>query len=231
MIITIASLVPGVGKTAVAFQLALYLRVEKKHKVLLVDGSKNENALTAVSIRADSCAEPSLACSAYSNAGTLVTQIDAQREVWDDIVIDMGGLGAVALSAVLRRTDVLAIPVHPRNLDVWALRQVMNVIDDARMKGGEFNAVTFLANASSNAADNRATCEQLKMVDQLEFIDAPLEQNESFTKACLLGRCVTEDKPKDKKAIDELKALVEALYRVGGKPKRTQGMGEAMVAA
>ena len=139
MIITIDSLVPGAGKTIVAFQIALYLRVEKKHKVLLVDGSKNENALTAVSIRADAGVEPSLACSAYSNTRTLVTQVAAQREVWDDIVIDMGGFDTVALRAVLEQTDILALPVHPRNLDTWALNRLTNVIDDARMMGGEFS--------------------------------------------------------------------------------------------
>ncbi len=216
MIITVANTKGGTGKTTTAVQIALYLRTQKKRRVWLVDGDDQESALTAVSIRSDSGVEPSLACSAYSDARTLLTQVDAQREVWDDIVIDMGGRDTGALRAALTQTDILVIPVRPRSLDIWALSRMMNIIDDARMMGYEFKVVAFLSNADSQGSDNTAAGERLKEVDQLEFIDTPLVQRKAFTTACSQGLCVTEVKPKDQKAISELKALVETVLRIGG---------------
>ena len=66
---------------------------------------------------------------------------------------------------------------------------------------------------------NCAACEQLKAVQQLEFMDHPSVPCASFSSASLQGLCVTEAKPEDKKAIAELEALVEAICRVGEKSR------------
>ncbi len=215
MIITVANTKGGCGKTTTALQIALYLRTQKKKNVWLVDGDDQESALTAVSIRSDSSVSPALACSAYSDGRTLLTQVDAQKEIWDDIVIDIGGRDTGVLRAALTQTDILLIPIRPRSLDIWALSKMMSIIDDARMLGYTFKVVAFLANADAQGTDNQEAAERLRNVNQLEFLDTPLVQRKAFTTACSQGLCVTEIKPKDAKAIAELKALVEKLIEIG----------------
>ena len=81
MIIAVANTKGGTGKTTTAVQLALY-RQSLGHEVWLVDGDEQQSALTAVSIRSENNVKPALACSAYSDARTLKSQIETQVNKW-----------------------------------------------------------------------------------------------------------------------------------------------------
>ena len=87
MIIAVANTKGGTGKTTTALQLALY-RQSLGHEVWLVDGDEQQSALTAVSIRSENNVKPALACSAYSDARTLKSQIETQVNKWEDIMND-----------------------------------------------------------------------------------------------------------------------------------------------
>ena len=112
MIIAVANTKGGTGKTTTAVQLALY-RQSLGHEVWLVDGDEQQSALTAVSIRSENNVKPALACSAYSDARTLKSQIEAQINKWEDIIIDVGGRDTGALRAALLVCDLLLVPVQP----------------------------------------------------------------------------------------------------------------------
>ena len=220
MIITIDSLVPGMGTTTAAFQIALYLKLEKNHQVLLVDGSENENALTAASIRSDLTVYPSsLACAAYSRNRTLCAQVGIQREVWDDIVIDSGCRDDSQFMGVLWESDVLVVPVNPNGFEARARARLETIIDDLREEYAKFRVAAFLSNVDPKRRDSIAAAEMLRASDKLTFLETPLSHRKSFASASLSGLCVTEQKdPADRKAISELQALADAIYRVGGQP-------------
>ena len=92
MIIAVANTKGGTGKTTTAVQLALY-RQSLGHEVWLVDGDEQQSALTAVSIRSENNVKPALACSAYSDARTLKSQIETQVNM-EDIIRDARDIGA-----------------------------------------------------------------------------------------------------------------------------------------
>ena len=68
MIVTVGNTKGGVGKTTLAFQLAL-ARALSGRDVLLVDGDRQGSAQTAVAIRAEANRSPGLACAQFPDGG------------------------------------------------------------------------------------------------------------------------------------------------------------------
>lgn len=213
MIIAVANTKGGTGKTTTALQLAL-LRLHQGFDVWLVDGDDQQSALTAVSIRSENDVKPSLACSAYSDARTIRSQIEAQRKKWDDIIIDVGGRDTGALRAALLVCDVLLVPVQPRSYDVWALSRLENIIKEARDIGAEFDAYCFLSCADSQGADNEEAASVMKECEEMQFLDRPIGRRKAFATAGGAGLSVLEMRPKDYKACREIKALGKFLFNI-----------------
>lgn len=213
MIIAVANTKGGTGKTTTALQLAL-LRLHQGFDVWLVDGDDQQSALTAVSIRSENDVKPSLACSAYSDARTIRSQIEAQRKKWDDIIIDVGGRDTGALRAALLVCDVLLVPVQPRSYDVWALSRLEDIIKEARDIGAEFDAYCFLSCADSQGADNEEAASVMKECEEMQFLDCPIGRRKAFATAGGAGLSVLEMRPKDYKACREIKALGRFLFNI-----------------
>ncbi len=213
MIIAVANTKGGTGKTTTAVQLALY-RQSQGHDVWLVDGDEQQSALTAVSIRSENNVKPDLACSAYSNARTLKSQIEAQVNKWEDIIIDVGGRDTGALRAALLVCDLLLVPVQPRSYDVWALAKLEDIIRDARDIGADFQAYCFLSCADSQGADNQEAASVMKECEEMKFLDRQLGRRKAFATAGGAGLSVFEMRPKDPKACAELKGLAEEVFNI-----------------
>ena len=213
MIIAVANTKGGTGKTTTALQLAL-LRLHQGFDVWLVDGDDQQSALTAVSIRSENDVKPSLACSAYSDARTIRSQIEAQRKKWDDIIIDVGGRDTGALRAALLVCDVLLVPVQPRSYDVWALSRLEDIIKEARDIGAEFDAYCFLSCADSQGADNEEAASVMKECEEMQLLDCPIGRRKAFATAGGDGLSVLEMRPKDYKACREIKALGKFLFNI-----------------
>src|SRR5918911_3316561 len=104
MIVTVGNTKGGVGKTTLAFQLALH-RALAGRDVLLVDGDRQGSAQTAVAIRAEANRTPGLACAQYPEGSVLRAQVQRQAGKYDDVVIDAGGRDSAALRAGMVLSD------------------------------------------------------------------------------------------------------------------------------
>src|SRR4051794_22324816 len=147
MIVTVGNTKGGVGKTTLAFQLALH-RAREGRDVLLVDGDRQGSAQMAVAIRSEGNRTPPLTCVQYPEGTVLRTQVQRQAGKYDDVVIDAGGRDSAALRAAMVLSDVLLVPYLPRSVDVWALGDIASLIDEARSLRDGLTALAVL-----NAAD------------------------------------------------------------------------------
>lgn len=213
MILTVGNTKGGVGKTTLALNIAI-ARALAGRDVWLIDGDRQGTAQSAVSIRAEAGREPGIACATYPDGATLRAQVQQQRSKFDDIVIDAGGRDSSALRAALILSDVLLVPFQPRSFDVWALDDIGGLIDEARSvrDGLRAYAVLNCADPGESSSDNAEAAAAVANVSQFEFLATPVRRRKSFANAAGQGLSVLEIRPSDKKACDELNALVNALF-------------------
>ena len=213
MIITIGNTKGGVGKTTLAVNLAI-ARALSGRDVWLIDGDRQGTAQTAISIRAEAGHQPGISCATYPDGPTLRAQVQQQAGKFDDIIIDAGGRDSTALRAALVLSDVLLILFQPRSYDVWALNDIAALVDEARSVRDGLRAVAVLNCADSGEAstDNADAAAAVADVPQFEYLATPIRRRKAFANAAGAGLSVLELKPADKKAIDELNALVSALF-------------------
>ena len=213
MIVTVGNTKGGVGKTTLAVNLAI-ARALAGRDVWLIDGDRQGTAQTAISIRADAGHVPGIACATYPDGPTLRAQVQQQMGKFHDIIIDAGGRDSTALRAALVLSDVLVVPFQPRSYDVWALNDIAALVDEARSVRDGLRAVAVLncADPGDASTDNIEAAAAVADVPQFEYLAAPIRRRKAFANAAGQGLSVLELKPSDKKASDELNALVNALF-------------------
>ena len=213
MIITVGNTKGGVGKTTLAVNLAI-ARALQGRDVWLVDGDRQGTAQTAISIRAEAGSQPGIACASYPDGPTLRAQVKQQAAKFDDIIIDAGGRDSSALRAALVLSDVLLVPFQPRSYDVWALNDIAILEDEARSVRDGLRAVAILncADPGELSSDNLEAAAAVGDVPQFEYLATPIRRRKAFANAAGAGLSVLEQKPVDKKAAEELNALIAALF-------------------
>ena len=213
MIITVGNTKGGVGKTTLAVNIAI-ARALQGREVWLIDGDRQGTAQTAISIRAESGCQPGIACATYPDGTTLRAQVQQQAKKFDDIIIDAGGRDSTALRAALVLSDVLLVPFQPRSYDVWALNDIAALVDDARSVRDGLRAFAVLncADPGDQSTDNVEAAAAVADVPQFEYLDTPIRRRKAYANAAGAGLSVLEFKPADKKAVDEINALISRLF-------------------
>jgi chromosome partitioning protein len=217
MIVTVGNTKGGVGKSALALQLALARKLAG-HEVLLVDADAQGSAQTAVTLRAEAAQSPPLTCVQLADWRQLRAQLAALAAKHEDTIIDAGGRDNEALRIALGHSDLLVVPVQPRAADVWELAKVADLIDKvqaAREADGEGHlrvlAVLNLADPAM-PPDTVETHKALAEFPQLGPTEIVVRRRKAVANAMANGLAVTELQPRDQKAVDEIAALVAYIF-------------------
>jgi chromosome partitioning protein len=214
MIITCGNTKGGVGKSTLAVQLALGLSLAGD-TVWFVDGDKQANGIGAMTLRTDRQLA-TLPSSSYTDGKTLRAQVMLQAKQFDHTVIDVGGRDTGALRAALLCSDIVLIPFQPRAFDTWALADVAAVIDEANgTRDMPVLALAVLNCADPAGSDNTDAIESTQEFPQMELLQlterAGIGRRKAISHASATGLHVSEYKPRDEQAIDEIDALISVL--------------------
>lgn len=213
MIVVIAHIKGGTGKTTTAVQLALQRQIDyPERRIWLVDADEQQSALDTATIRSQLSIEPPLACSSFPSGEALAAQMGAQAKNWDDIIIDCGGRDSDALRIALMVCDKLVVPVLPRAYDVWSLSRLEAVIENAQNLGAKFETLAFL-NRMDKTAESREAAAVLDGMKHFKLLNTSLSDRVAYAKAVGNGRSVFEMKPRDKKACEELENLSSEIFK------------------
>ena len=211
MIVTVGKTKGGVGKTTIALNLAL-MRAMQGRDVWFVDGDRQGTAQTAITVRSESGKLPAISCAHYADGATLRAQVIQTGPKFLDIIIDAGGRDSSALRAALILSDVLVVPFAPRSLDVWALADIDNLIQEARAVRDGLSVIAILNNADPQGRDNNDAAAAVADFPGMEFVDTPIRRRKSIANAVGQGMSVLEYSPKDPKAVEEMTALFNAIF-------------------
>lgn len=211
MILTFGHTKGGVGKSMLALNVAVE-RIRAGVDTLLIDGDPRQTSVSkAIAVRSESGQEPPVPCIVLEDARTLRQQVGLLRPKYQDLVIDVGGKDSSALRSALLVTDVLVLPVAPESVELWAIDDVVEVIEEAQALH-PFQVLVVLNRAKSSGQDNADTRAMVAEYPQLTMLAPSIGHRSVFSSAFGRGLSVAEYRPANAKAISELRAVLVALY-------------------
>lgn len=219
MIYTIGGIKGGSGKTTIATNLAVILASMKKKEVLLVDADEQETATDFTAWRNKRTDGNSGYTAVQLSGEAIRTEIQKLKKKYDDIIIDTGGRDTASQRAALTVSDIYLIPFIPRSFDVWTASAVEHLIEEIRPVNPKLKIISFLNRADPRGSDNSEAAEYLKE-STLNFTEVIIGARKAFANASAKGMGVTELKPKDKKAEEELMALFEECEKILSSKKK-----------
>jgi len=205
LVFTFANLKGGSGKTLLATNLASALHAAG-HRIALIDVDQQGSSL-AWRARASELGVEGPPCFA-TRASALRADLPGLVGSFDALVIDSPArLGAEARAAVLV-ADVVLVPIAPGAADLWAARETVAVIEEARSFRPELRARSVL---------NRADRTQLARLAERALADLGIEplgvtigSRVAFGEAMLAGEGVVTHAPKSEAAA-EVRRLTRAV--------------------
>lgn len=206
MIITVGGTKGGGGKTTIATNLAI-IRANEGHEVLLIDADDQGTASSFTSLRNANLKRGAGYTSIRLLGEELVHSYQSLKNKYEDIIIDAGGRDTDSHRAGLSIANVSLIPFQPSSFDVWELGKASKAVKEARAFNPGLKAFSLINMADPRGSDNDAASEYAGDIKNLKLISTPIVQRKSFRRAAAQGLAVTELKPQDTKACEEIMAL------------------------
>lgn len=210
MITVIGGIKGGSGKTTLATNLVV-MHAGLNKKVLLIDADDQRSASDWSHQRKSSGINTSWETVRLTGSSVRKQLQDIQEE-FDEIIIDTGGRDTTSQRAALTVADILIAPFQPRSLDIWTLGQLSSLIKEVLKLNDRLKVFAVINRADPKGKDNEAALNLIKDYDHIVCIPTTVGQRKSFANASTEGLGVVESKPKDKKAISEIKKLYQSIY-------------------
>lgn len=213
MIVICGGIKGGGGKTTAAINLAI-MRGLSGYDVLLVDADSvdNGNASDFSAIRDETIATKTYT-SIKLNGKAIAKEIPKLAEKFDDIFIDVGGQDSISQRAALTIADIFLVPVFPSSFDTWVVESVNTLVEEASTLNPNLKSYSYLSRADVSGNQNDDTVAILKEeYPEIDFLNCPLKNRKVFRNASSHGLAVVEYKPKDAKAIAEIKAFYQCVF-------------------
>jgi chromosome partitioning protein len=212
MIVMIAGVKGGTGKTTIATNLAV-MRSASGKKLLLVDADEQKSTIMWANQRDVLGIETKWTTVGFGGKA-LRSQVLRMKENYDDVIIDVGGRETTSLRASLTIADACFVPFKPRSFDIWTIGDVKAVISEMKPANPDIKVFTFINQADPTGSDNEGSLSILQEheSEDIKCIPLTIGSRKAFANAASDGLSVTEMKIQDKKAIHEVNQLYDFIY-------------------
>ena len=212
IVIVVGGIKGGSGKTTVATNLAV-MRAASGRDVILVDADRQGTASDFSALR-----DASHAGRARYRCVQLVgraVQAEAPRLIRggaSDVIFDTDGQDVETQVSALALADVLLVPFVPRSFDFWTLDRVVARVEEARVRNRRLRACAFLNRVDARRSANDDADAVLGEGGVLEVLPVRLGMRNAYGAAAAQGLAVTELRPPDKKASQEVETLYACVF-------------------
>ncbi|MCL2312038.1 MAG: AAA family ATPase [Firmicutes bacterium] len=212
MIVLIGGEKGGPGKTTIATNLAA-MRTSEIEDVLLIDTDKQPTSSYWCSLREDKGIMPRVSSiQKYDKA--VRTEILELKRKYTDIIIDAGGRDSPELRGALLVCDKAIFPLRPSQFDLWTLGRLHSLVETASEINEKLKAFVVINQASPNPAVKEADEMRafLDEFDNIKMLNTVICERISFRRSALHGMAVSEYKPEDTKAVEEMTNLYKEIF-------------------
>jgi len=212
MIILIGGEKGGTGKTTITTNLAA-MRALAGRDVLIIDTDPQGSANYWVQSRDEESIAPRVACVQKFGKG-LPKEVQDLAHRYQDIIIDAGGRDSVELRSALVVAEKVYIPIQPSQFDIWTLNQMDELVETAKAFNPGLQAKVIISRSSTNPSvhESEDTGKLLADFPNLDLANITIRDRIAYRKAAKDGLAVTELKPKDPKAVEEMEALYKEVF-------------------
>lgn len=206
MVISFLNQKGGVGKTTLAVHLSAAL-VQRGRTVLLVDVDPQGSALDWSASRQGTPLFPVVGLPTKNLPREIVPHIAH----YDDIVIDGPPRVNELARAAIIAADVVLIPVQPSPYDVWAAKEIVELLSEASVFKENQKSAFVINRKIVNTAIGRDVAEALAGY-HIPILTAAIGQRVAFAESATNGSTVLELDPRGA-AAQEINALTDEIVR------------------
>ena len=207
MITVIGNLKGGTGKSTVAFNLAVWLKMHQG-SVTLFDLDPQKTLSDVVDIRDEEGYDPDLEVFDDINA------LKAWRNKKSEVIVDVGTSDFDAMKKALKIADRIITPVPPSQADIWSTQRFIKIIRDIAGGAAKMPPLLGFINRADTHIGVRETDEAEEALDYLkgiERVNLRLYQRTAYRRSFSEGLAVFEMQPTSK-AAKEILNLADLLY-------------------
>jgi chromosome partitioning protein len=147
---------------------------------------------------------------------TIHREIAVLSKGYDWVVIDGPPRVSTVAKSAIAASDMVVIPVQPSPYDVWAAREIVDLIAEVRVLKEDLKAVFAVNRRIVGTAIGRDVAQNLADYPTIGVLKASVCQRIGFAESAGLGKTVLETDPKGA-AAEEVRALVaEIMEHVDG---------------
>ena len=214
-IIAVANQKGGPGKTTVTMQLAAGLAM-RKLTVMVIDTDPQGSATHWGASGED--AFPVAVVSLAAVPDKVHREIKKFVGSYDVILIDCPpSVASPATQSALLIADLAVLPVRPSPTDLWALKEIVKLIESARTVNDELTAVVLVNQWQPNTLLSTDALQALEELG-LPVLKTRLHHRQAYQQCAVLGSAVYGLGRAAKPAIDEVEALVVEVGQLVGMP-------------
>jgi chromosome partitioning protein len=194
----------GVGKTTLATNVATALALQKQ-KVLFIDADQQGSALDWSAARKGELLFPVVGLP----KDTLHREIPTLGASYDWVVIDGPPRVYNVAKSAIAAADTVVIPVQPSPYDVWAAKEIVDLITEVRVIKADLKAVFAVNRKIVGTAIGRDVAAALASYP-VPVLETAISQRVGFAESAAAGQTVLETDVNGPGA-EEIRAMVAEL--------------------
>lgn len=211
MIIAISHQKGGVGKSTIAWNLAISL--QKKYTVELVDLDIQKTLTYTNEIRKHQTKYTPLNIRTFQNAEELKKYINSDSD--DKLsIIDLGGFDSTMNRITIITADLVITPVSDKSFELLGLKSFEGILGQlSELIEGELKVKVLLNNINPQKSKLNKLKNFIEKSKHFELLDTVLRTRVDYDKSAGVGKSVIEYK-KESKAASEIKELVKEVKKI-----------------